>query len=151
MTRRRRKRPLFDGWSCPRCGQTGRRHGRGGVRGCKAKLGGPNCPGLRCQCKDGECYDGGWRRSPCQHAVCAHCGWEGMVSSRLFERAFGGARCVKTIDGWHWCSIRVVPNEVPGMLQLEILCEACGSHGTLTVDPVREIVWRPKENDHADH
>lgn len=147
--RRRHPRVFTDGWVCPKCGQWGVRHGRGGARGCHSKLPpGPHCEGMECKCEDGVCFGKhphgyGWRRSPCRNAVCHHCGWSGEVRSRAFERAYGLSRCVRSNTGWHYPTITVLPNTEPGSLVLMFECTLCGRKATATLDPIADIVWQP--------
>ena len=142
----KRKQPLQDGWSCPNCGQTSGRHGRGGARGCKHEPQGPTCPGLVCKCRDGQCfsheYGYGWRRSPCPNAFCHHCGWRGSVRSREFERAYGHSRCPISMDGWHFAVLKLkISKDRSGKYQLVFVCKLCGAKGTFALDPVRDIPW----------
>jgi hypothetical protein len=141
---------MIDGWVCPRCGQTGIRHGRAGARGCKTSTDSPHCRGLECECEDGRCFSKraegyGWRRSPCPTARCYHCGWEGIVRSRDFERAFGLARCPKSNTGWHHPTITWVPNTVPNVLVLRFKCAICGRIATRPLHPVEDIQWHDPE------
>jgi len=149
MRRRRRRNPLLDGWVCPRCGQYSNRHGRGGARACKAGRDKPHCPGLQCQCGDGRCYQTGvgrgWRRSPCLRAVCAHCGWEGAVRSRDFERTYGDARCPKSRTGWHHVTAEIHDNAEPDALRMTLRCIYCGAVGEITIHPVDDVMWETPE------
>lgn len=135
---------LSDGWVCPKCGQHGRRHGRGGARACKGNRGGKECPGLVCVCLDGMCFDRTWRRSPCTHAVCNHCGWEGTVRNRAFEVSYGASRCHRSSTGWHYCTMEIDRNETPGALRIRVRCQLCGRSGALLVD-ASDIDWNDKE------
>lgn len=148
--RSRRHKPMVDGWVCPRCGANGIRHGRGGARACKTNNTSPHCRGLECECEDGRCYgkrpDGfGWRRSPCKTARCYHCGWEGEVRSREFERAFGNSRCPNSSTGWHYPVIQVQPNTEPSSLVLRFRCTLCGWEASTVLDPIDDIRWFPPE------
>lgn len=144
---RRRRRPLVDGWVCPRCGQIGTRHGRGGARACKDSRGLPTCLGLRCTCEDGLCFSKGegygWRRSPCRHAVCSHCGWTGEVRSKTFEREFGLSRCPKSSHGGHLVRIEAVGSVAPTVLRLRLTCVECGLVGWIVADPAIDVDWLP--------
>jgi hypothetical protein len=131
---------------CPRCGSNGMRHGRGGARACKTNNNSPHCQGLECDCADGKCFSKrpesfGWRRSPCTTARCYHCGWEGSVRSREFERAFGNSRCPRSNTGWHHPTILVPPNAEPSYLVLHLRCTLCGAEATILLDPIEDIPW----------
>lgn len=142
----KRKRPLIDGWVCPQCGAVGHRHGRGGQRACRDKTAGPTCEGLVCRCRDGKCFSKakgpGWRRSPCPNAYCHHCGYEGPVRSKEFERSFGDSRCPYGTTGWHRALLRVEENERPGACRILFRCEDCGATGSMIIHPVTDIDWR---------
>lgn len=144
--KRRRHRPLVDGWVCPRCGQKGMRHGHGGARACKSRDDSPRCRGLECTCQDGQCYSKsmegfGWRRSPCPCARCYHCGWQGEVRSRDFERVYGNSRCPSSSTGWHHPVISVVPNQQPSNLVLRLRCPMCGLEAETRLDPIEDMEW----------
>jgi hypothetical protein len=141
----RRHDPLTDGWVCPRCGATWDRHGRGGARACKT-ADGVQCRGLECECEDGRCYskrpDGfGWRRSPCKTARCYHCGWEGEVRSREFERVFkNNMRCIKSNDGWHHPNMWTIPNAEPNSIVAVLQCALC-KMVAVRVIPADTLMW----------
>ncbi len=161
MSRRKRQiRPfaaswdpsLVDGWVCPRCGQTGTRHGRAGSRGCKTSTDSLHCRGLECECDDGRCFSKrpgpgyGWRRSPCVTARCYHCGWEGIVRSLDFEREYGLERCPKSNTGWHHTTIQWVPNSEPSNVALRFRCSICGTTGLIVIAS-QDIQWQKPEED----
>lgn len=150
----KRHRPLVDGWVCPRCGQVGTRHGRGGARGCHSAMPGPVCPGLVCRCGDGVCFAKhkgyGWRRSPCRNAQCMHCGWVGEVRSREFEKLFGNSRCPKSATGWHTVEIVAEQNQTPDVLRLQFKCIDCHATGSTVIDPVQDVRWNFDGDDEED-
>lgn len=139
-----RKDPLLDGWVCPNCGQTGRRHGRGGARACKSRTQGPLCQGLTCMCHNGRCYSSdtgrGWRRSPCLDALCAHCGWRGELRSKDFERDFGLSRCPVHPSGIHQCQVILEPAE-HASIAMRLTCTQCGTRGASISHPIHDVEW----------
>lgn len=67
-------------WACPKCEAEPEIHGDGGIETCQARKPYRECGGFLCECDDlgidkdhGETF-----ASPCENAVCHHCGWFGQ-------------------------------------------------------------------------